>query len=136
MLNYITNNNLYLSHRRIDKNTTYYDLYNPFNMILDTQVRDTSDYIKDCFIHNEKVSIVQYLNGIKLTDNEKILFFIRMLYPSFYFDIYEKIIQNHNENILIDTIKKTSDYELLLSQLMNFINKDKELIPKIDWIKK
>ena len=136
ILNFTKNDDLYLSHKRISTNTTYYDLYNPFNMILDTRIRDICDYFKDCFIHNRKMYIIEYIEKNNLTDNEKQLFFIRMLYPSFYFDMYEDVIINGNEDIISDLIKKIDDYELLLKELIDYINKDKLIINNIEWIKK
>lgn len=136
LLNFVKNNDLYLTHKRINTHSTYYDLYNPFNMILDTKVRDICDYFKDCFINDKEMHIRDYIEKNQLTENEKQLFFIRMLYPSFYFDIYEEIMAGSAENKIKKLLYKIDKYELLLRELMNYINQEKMIIPNIDWLKK
>lgn len=136
LLNFISNDDLYVSHKRIHMETTYYDLYDPFNMIFDTRVRDIAEYAKDCFIHNRKTSIYNYFTMVNLTEKEKALFFVRMMFPSFYFDAYEKVIEDENETAMLKIINKNNDYELLLLELLNYINSSKPLIPRIEWLEK
>ena len=40
------NNNLVLTHKRIRGNSTLYDLYDPFNFVIDHKVRDAAEYFK------------------------------------------------------------------------------------------
>lgn len=136
MMNYVKNNELYISHKRLNCDSTYYDLYNPFNIILDTRVRDVADYIKDRFIRDEKTDIIGYLEGNNLTENEKQLFFVRMLYPSFYFDIYERIIDGDDELKVKKIIEKVADYELLLFELDDYLKRNKINVGNIEWLKK
>lgn len=57
-----------------------------------------------------------------------------MLYPSYYFDKYEKIINNNlNENDIISIINEKNNYEEYLKQIYNIIN-EITIIPKVDWI--
>lgn len=136
LLNFITNDDLYLVHKRINTSSTYYDLYNPFNMILDTRVRDICDYFKDCFINNKKIDVINYLENNNLTENEKQLFFIRMLYPSFYFDVYEEVMSGIEEDKIKELINKIDNYELLLTELLDYMNQNKMIIPNIEWLKR
>lgn len=136
LLNFVKNNDLYLTHKRINTHSTYYDLYNPFNMILDTKVRDICDYFKDIFINDKEMHIRDYIEKNQLTENEKKLFFIRMIYPSFYFDIYEEIMAGSEESKINKLLYKIDKYELLLRELMNYINQEKMIIPNVEWLKK
>ncbi len=136
LLNFVKNNDLYLTHKRINTHSTYYDLYNPFNMILDTKVRDICDYFKDIFINDKEMHIRDYIEKNQLTENEKQLFFIRMIYPSFYFDIYEEIMAGSEESKINKLLYKIDKYELLLRELMNYINQEKMIIPNVEWLKK
>lgn len=136
LLNFMKNNDLYLTHKRINTHSTYYDLYNPFNMILDTKVRDICDYFKDIFINDKEMHIRDYIEKNQLTENEKKLFFIRMIYPSFYFDIYEEIMAGSEESKINKLLYKIDKYELLLRELMNYINQEKMIIPNVEWLKK
>lgn len=130
--------NLTVCHRRLKLNDTLYELYNPLNFIYDIKSRDLSEYLKDYFLNNsDTFSLIEKnLKLFNLNIYEMIMFFIRMLYPSFYFDLYENIIEKQEDEIKIDDIlKKTSDYEVLLSNIYFLFNNYVRL-PEIDWIKK
>jgi len=118
---------LCISHNRIKKNTTLFDLYNPFNFIIDSNMRDIAEYFKD-----NSSNIENYIKNSKLTQDELRLLFIRILYPSYYFDIYEEIIEN---NINEEEIKKINinEYEKLIKKTYILL-KDICLLPDIDWL--
>lgn len=133
----LTNITLSICHNRIRKNDTLFDLYNPFNFIIDSKVRDAAEYFKEQFKYNDPYeSIIEYLEYNNLTDDEIRLFYIRMFYPSFYFDLYEEIISSSKEEKEIKKIiDKAEEYELLLKKLYIYIN-NKIALPEIEWIKK
>lgn len=125
-------------HKRINTNSTLYDLYNPLNLIVDHKVRDMAEYFKDLFLIEEDIyeTIIKYFEWNYLSGYEGLMFFNRMLYPSFYFDEYEVIIANFKESDRIyDIVSKTDKYEILLKKiylyLANRIN-----IQDIEWLKK
>lgn len=135
---HINNQKLVLSHKRLTYNHTLFDLYNPLNFIIDFQVRDVAEYFKEEFVHNQKVmeEIKKYIQNSRLTSEELQLFFIRMLYPSFYFDRYEMVLNNEvDESILIPIIDLSNQYEILLKDLYYFIL-NYTVLPNIEWIKK
>ena len=49
------NGQVSVSHKRIGKNSTLYDLYNPLNLIIDYKARDAAEYFKDLFIQKENI---------------------------------------------------------------------------------
>lgn len=122
-----------ICHNRIKKDTTLFDLYNPFNFIIDNKVRDVSEYIKDIFMYQDPYPIIEnYVTN--LSESELQLFFIRMLYPSFYFDAYEEIIKNKlSEEKIKKIINKANDYQLLLKKTYTLI-KNICSLPEIDWL--
>ena len=62
------------------------------------------------------------------------MLFSRMLFPSFYFDCYDRIINNQeNQNILIDILKRVDEYEEYLKIIYIEINKVFK-IPHLDWL--
>ena len=64
------------------------------------------------------------------------MFFSRLLYPSYYFDLCDNIIYNNiNENTLSNIIVKNEEYEKFLSHILNYL-KTKFQIPDIEWLKK
>ncbi|MEG2322406.1 MAG: hypothetical protein RSB71_02865 [Bacilli bacterium] len=129
---------LNLSHRRILYNDTFYNLYNPLNFVIDLRVRDICEYFKSCFFNGQEVLelIKQYLSYNKLSYNESCYFFARLLYPSYYFDVYEKIIDNQiDEEEINYVISKVDSYENILREVYIYL-KSSINIPEIEWLQK
>ena len=58
----------------------------------------------------------------------------RMFYPSFYFDMYEKIInENTNENEMLKIVERVDEYEQYIDRIYQAITRIIK-IPKINWI--
>lgn len=133
----LININTCICHNRIKKNNTLFDLYNPFNFIVDSRIRDAAEYFKEQFKYKDPYSdIINYLEYNNLEADEIVLFYIRMFYPSFYFDLYEDIMSNkQEEKELKKILDKTEEYETLLKRLYIYIN-NRVKLPDIEWIKK
>ena len=59
-----------------------------------------------------------------------------MIYPSYYFDLYDEILKGEQkENKISDITKKVDDYEQLLIEVYNYII-IRFNVPEIEWIKK
>lgn len=131
----INNEGMYLSlsHKRINN---AFDLYNPLNLIIDVRIRDICEYFKFCFFENKNVfrELELFLNYNKLSYNESVYFLARMLFPTYYFDLYEKIIANEvKEEEIKKIISKVDKYEKLLKYIyLNFKNNNLY----IDWLEK
>ena len=107
-----------LSHRRISSN--FFDLYNPLNIVIDIRIRDICEYFKYCFFDNIDISreLELFLNYNNLDINEGKLFLARMLFPTYYFDLYEKVINNEiDESEIKKIIVKADSYEKILKQI-------------------
>jgi spore coat protein YutH len=125
-----------VSHRRIDKNTTLFDFYNPLNLIIDHKARDVSEYIKTSFFNNKNIwpELYEYFSHNLFSEYGLRLLFGRLLYPSYYFDLFEQIIdQKIKEEEIIPIINKISDYEKYLNDIYNFLNTI-AFIPKVEWL--
>lgn len=136
----IDNNYKYvISHKRIKYDSTLEDLYNPLNIIFDYRVRDVGEYIKAYFFRNDIdifALLDNYLNKEKISLMEVRLLISRILYPSFYFDLYEDILINgQDEKIIIPIIKKLEDYQLYLAKIISYFKKYYD-IESIDWLNK
>lgn len=135
LLNYIDLNNveLYISHKRLEN---AYDLFNPLNIILDSKSRDIAEYIKKIF-YDKKISesfISEKIGKHFFTNNEAILFMSRLIYPSYYFDMYEKIYDKKDtEENLKKVTKKNTEYEVFLKKIYIFL-KRKYDIPQIEFL--
>ncbi len=121
-----------LSHRRIDN--TSFELYNPLNLIIDLRIRDVCEYFKYCFFNNIDIKneLDLFLNYNKLSRDEGRYFLARMLFPTYYFDLYEKIINNEiDEKELNKITSKADKYEQILKHIyLYFKNTDLN----IEWL--
>ena len=128
-----------ICHKTIRWNDGVDVLYNPLNIIFDFRVRDVAEYIKNSFFNkNYKIfnELDLYLRKNNLSLTEIKLLIARLLYPSFYFELYEDIlIDKQEEKILLDIIYSLDEYEEYLSRLIAFLNINYN-IDEIDWLKK
>lgn len=130
---------LYVSHKRIDNISTLINFYNPQNFIIDSRVRDIAEYFKSSFFNkNNNITVVEevfvFLSEINYNYVEVMLFFIRLLYPSYYFDLYDLILSNKKEEKeLVNIINKVSEYEKFLVEIYNYINSYYPM-PQIEWL--
>ncbi len=138
LVNTINTSNLPLiyAHKRLKKTDKQFDLYNPLNLTIDFQVRDIAEYLKNKFFNNENIEpeLIYYLNNAKLSISEYLLLLARLIYPTYYFDLYEEIITNRkNEQEIKKIITKTEEYEQLLKKIYHYY---KTFIPieTIDWL--
>lgn len=124
--------------KRIEHNGDLFSLYNPLNFIYDYRVRDASEYIKSCFFNDrDALNLVkEYFENNYLTYKEALLFYTRLLYPSYFFDLYDDVINKELKESVIDEItNKTNNYELFLKEVYFFLsNLYRRYIPSIDWI--
>ena len=62
------------------------------------------------------------------------MLYARLLYPTYYFDIYEKVVnQNEDSMKLLPIIKKSEEYNIFLKEAYHLISKYAPLI-KIDYL--
>jgi spore coat protein YutH len=129
-------NFLVVCHRKISNDDTLLDVNNPLNFILDYRVRDLSEYIKTNFFYNNNIwdEIHEYFRHNYLSVLEYRLLYGRLLFPSFYFNLYEKIINGLiEEKEIIRIIEKIKDYENFLLEFYSYI-KLRVNIPEVDWL--
>lgn len=114
-----------ISHKRITKDATLFDLYNPLNLIIDYKVRNIAEYLKDAFFKDEDVNYILnivfknfWFDKLNLS-----LLVARLLYPSYYFDLFEEIIDKElDENIIFPLTKKSSKYEEFIDLIIKNCN--------------
>ena len=138
LLNYVDMKSVkkFISHRRIVENEKLDEFFNPLNIIIDSRTRDIAEYIKINFFNNDitKEEIFIYLENFNFNLSEILLFLARLLYPSYYFDIYDEIIQERlNEDSIKKYIKKNTSYEIFLKKIYKYI-KLRYKIPEIEWL--
>ena len=103
----------------------------------DSEVKYIKNLYKENNIECIKLDITKdleyYFKKVKLSTYEYILLLARMIYPTYYFDLYEEIITNRKKDEEIKKIiAKTNDFESILKQIYWYY-KSFIPIPKIDW---
>ena len=135
LLNYVSmkNINYYISHKRLDVEE---DMSNPLNIIIDSRARDIGEYIKVKYFH-DKINIrelEEFIISLRFSKDEMLLLLARLIYPSYYFDIYEQIfIGNESEKELNKIIKKNTEYEEFLKDFYNNVKQFYQ-IPQIEFL--
>lgn len=129
-INFTENYSYYISHKVMNIDEVVDCFYNPLNIIFDYKVRDIAEYIKKVFfcvdydkskIYNE---INKYFSNNKFTITDIRLLIARLLYPSFYFELYEKIlVEGKNEKIILDVVSNLDDYEKYLNGIISYFKK-------------
>ena len=110
---------IYIQQKKYDN-----DINNPLNVVVDFKERNFAEYLKYLFISNEYKNIDMHNLIRKNKDNYNFdLVIARVIYPNYYFDLLDDIIDNDvDENILIDVIKRSDSFENYINYLMNEIS--------------
>lgn len=126
-----------LSRKRIYFPNYKLNYLNPLSFIFDLEVRDVAEYIKSYFFAGENalVELETFLKSIHLTTYSYNMLFARLLYPSYYFDIYEKIVNtNDKSEKLLKIISLNVEYEKFLKKAYELISSYAPL-ENIEWLK-
>ena len=130
------NSSISIVHRRVLYNMSVTDFYDPTEVIIDYKVRDVAEYLKSLFLYGEVdyIYLENFFRQLNFTKTDFEMLFGRLLFPSFYFDVYENIINDKvDEKEIITVINKSNSYILFLKNIYNTIYKIYP-IKKIDYI--
>lgn len=127
-----------ICHKRINCCDTLFCLYNPINYVCDYRVRDIAEYIKNAFFEGKDVYkiVYEYFSNNYLSYKEALLFYGRLLYPSYFFDLHDDIVNNDLPESKIENIViKADEYESFLLNIYLYISKlYNRYIPSVDWL--
>lgn len=130
-----TNGEKIVCHKRIDVNMDLLDFLNPLNFVVDYKERDRGEFLKSFVLNNNYTESIlnEYLRINNLDDI--VLLIARILFPSYYFDLYEEVVlDNRDESDIEKILKKKDNILYLILYIFNRFNNYN--IPVIDWIKK
>lgn len=125
-----------ISHDRIKNNASLFDLYNPLNLVVDYRVRDVAEYLKHRYYggYDIEKDLGNFLYYGNLTQDEYLIFLARMMYPTYYFDLYEDIISGLIEcDELKIIINKVNDYQKLIQYIYDYYKSFLRITP-IEWL--
>lgn len=125
-----------IQHRRVYGKNYEINYYNPLNMVCDYIVRDLSEYIKFAFFYDEINidKIINYISKLNLNSTMMNLLFARLLFPTYYFDNYDKVVNDEDEDKeIINIFAKTSMYEKFIKDFYIYFSTSYNLI-KVDWL--
>ena len=127
------NDNLVVSRRRINLEDNSF--YNPLNIVIDNKARDVGNYLQYLFIRNnynyDEIEI--FISNLYYSKYQYSLLMDRLLFPSFYFDAYENIINGYdNEKKIMPILNRSLEYEKYLKTIYYIINKNQSIF-NIDW---
>jgi spore coat protein YutH len=126
-----------LQRRRVSFPNIKLNYFNPLNYVIDIELRDIASYFKSLFFNSYEdlwIEVNAFFKRKKLSIYGYQLLYARLLYPSYYFDIYENIMEKKcTEEELIPIINKVDLYEDFLRDIYQIILKYAP-IESIDWI--
>ena len=134
----VSSGRIVLSHRRVFYPNYKLNYMNPLSFVFDLEVRDVAEYLKSMFFKQDVEycldELKSYLSIRKLNVYEYHMFYARLLYPSYYFDIYDSVMnKNVSEEELVKIVKRSNDYEYYLKKTYLEMSKYVRL-DKIDWL--
>ena len=128
-----------ISHDKFKLDDTIYTLYDPENIIIDHKARDIAEYIKLSFFRdNYKIfdELDEYFKHNYFSFYGISLLIARIIYPSFYFELYDEIIGGMtNESEILKITSRIDEYEKYLCDCFNYFHKY-YAINDISWLKK
>ena len=128
-----SNHRLYVSHKRI--NEQFFN--NPLNLIVDYRSRDISEYLKYMFLKKEYdyIEIKEKLQKLNLDEFLCRMIYGRLFFVTFYFDIFDSVINGNKENKLLlrNIINRADEYEDYINSIYDILAQIKK-IPRIGWV--
>jgi len=128
-----------ISHRKIKECNKLNCIYDPLNIVIDHKSRDLSEYIKLSFLNNNKNIFNEldiYFSNNYFSQYGIRLLYARILYPSFYLDMYDEIILNRiNESEILNITNRINEYEEYLRNIYFYLRKFYN-IPEVEWLTK
>ena len=131
------NKKIVLAHNRVKYPNTHLNYDNPLNFVFDLEVRDVAEYLKGEALEDIEYALIDlkaYLNLRKLDLYSLSMLYARLIYPSYYFDLYENVMNfNVDEDCLIKIMEKTPQIEEFLRKSYEIIVNYGPIEP-VDWL--
>ncbi len=114
-----------IAHQRINCLNDLYAFYSLDNLILDNYNRDLGGYIKS-FIYSNREIDYDVLQRIKSSGPVDDLLIVRILFPSYFFDIFDEYVINRETKDNLKMLGNIDVYDKKLRAVIDFLTKEKE----------
>lgn len=125
-----------VSHRRIRNPFRSREYYDPLDIVIDYIPRDYSSYFKMKFFEDADIirEVKILVDKNILSPLEYNLLFARLLYPSYYFDDLQRVLEKDaSDDILLKYIERVDKYEDFLRNVYDIFRTRSSML-KIDWL--
>ena len=125
-------------HNRMKYPCYLIDYNNPLNFVIDYNIRDIAEYIKAYMISDdyELENVLILLERLNINTKMFNLLYSRLMYPTFYFDIYDKIIlDDGKDSDILESVNIVDRYLEMLNQIY-LRYKDKYNMFNVEWLNK
>ena len=127
------NVNLCVQHAKM----SYFDYFNPFNIRIDVKERDFSNFLKNIFFDNKNNERdVRNIIETNIKNYDFNLIVARLIYPDYYFDLFDDYLINNDDEIL-DSIEKivnrVDEYEKYVYMICNYVKSNIQ-IKNVDYL--
>ena len=125
-------------HNRMNYPCYLIDYNNPLNFVIDYNIRDIAEYIKSYLLseYYELDNVLVLLDRLNINSLMFNLLYSRLMYPTFYFDIFDKIILEDGEDADIVVVLNVVNKYLDMLNKIYLRYKDKYNMINVEWLNK
>ena len=126
---------LSVQHFRISYDTVFYEYYDPTNIIFDHPCRDMCEYFKSMFKNKifDFELFENYVNSLNVSKSWIMIMYSRILFPSFFFDLFDESVEEDNISDLLNLEDIIGDFQFFLNKISSFLYK-KYKIEVLKWL--
>lgn len=128
-----------LCHRRVWYPNYHLNYDNPLQFVLDLEVRDVGEYLKGEALENLEYALIDLKSYLELRHLDFYslgMLYGRLLYPSYYFDLYENVMNfDVSDECLLQIMDKVPVIEEFLKRSYEIISHFGPIEP-VEWILK
>lgn len=125
-------------HNRMQYPCYLIDYNNPLNFVIDYNIRDIAEYIKSYLLSKDYDlgNVLMLLDRLNINSLMFNLLYSRLMYPTFYFDIFDKIILEDGVDAdIVEVLNIVDEYLDMLNKIY-LRYKDKYNMFNIEWLNK
>ena len=116
-----------------------FDRFKTAQDFADSTPEEVAEYIKSCFFKNKilpKEELRKIINNFKISSDDAEILFARMLFPTFYFDLFQQNVTTDSidSSAFNKIIASIEQYKMLLNNIYDICFDQNKRTFYIDWI--